>query len=412
MGLDVERCRELFPGLRREVAGKPAVFLDGPAGSQVPRRVIDAMGRYLAENNANCGGPFVTSVATEAMLHDARRAVADFMGVDDADSITFGPCMTALTFSLADSLARTWGPGDEVVVTRLDHDANFTPWIRAADAHGITVRKVDLVREDCTLDMDDLQAKLSPRTRLVAIGAASNAVGSVNPVRRIVDLARGVDAEVFVDAVHLAPHRPIEQESWDADYLTCSAYKFFGPHIGMLWGRRGRMSELPVSNLRPAPDGLPGRWETGTLNHEGVAGTLEAIEYLADLGRTTDDPAMERRAALRTAFRRIREHEDPLCARLLRGIGDLASIKLWGITDPTRLDERVPTLSFTHETLRPAEVAERLGKRGIFVWHGNYYALPVTEALGLEPDGMVRVGLLHYNTADEVDRLCAALGDL
>jgi len=410
MNLNVERCRGLFPGLRREVAGKPAVFFDGPAGSQVPRRVIDAMGRYLAEINANCGGPFVTSASTEAMLQDARRAVADFIGVADADPVTFGPSMTALTFSLADALARTWGSGDEVVVTRLDHDANFTPWIRAAEANGISVRKVGLRRNDCTLDLEDLEAKLSPRTRLVAIGAASNAVGSVNPVRRIVELARAVDAEVFVDAVHLAPHRPIEQESWGADYVTCSAYKFFGPHVGMLWGRRGRMSELPVAKLRPAPDGLPGRWETGTLNHEGIAGTLEAIEYLADLGR--GDPGTERRTALRNAFRQIREHEDSLCTRLLQGIGELGSIKVWGITDPARLDERVPTLSFTHERLRPVEIAERLGERGIFVWHGNYYALPFTEALGLEPDGMVRVGLLHYNTANEVDRLCAALGEL
>lgn len=411
-GFDVERCRRQFPALGRELAGQPVVYFDGPAGSQVPQRVIDAVAGYLGDSNANCGGAFVTSEETDAALAESHRAVADFLGSGDPDLVAFGPNMTTLTLSLARALARTWSPGDEVLVTNLEHDANFTPWVQAAADAGATVRRVEIRREDCTLDMDDLRAKLGPRTTLVAVGAASNAVGTINPVPAIVKLAHEVGARVFVDAVHYAPHAPIDVEAWGCDFLACSAYKFFGPHVGMLWGKRSLMAELPVYKLRPSSDALPERWMTGTQNHEGIAGTRAAIDYLADLGREYGAVTANRRAAVLAAFEVVREYESTLALRLLNGLASLPDVRVYGITDPDRVGERVPTLSFTHARRTPLQIARELGRAGIFVWHGNYYALPLTEALGVEPEGMVRVGLMHYNTSEEVDRLLEAVAGL
>jgi len=405
--LDLTRVRERFPALARRIHGRPAAYLDGPAGTQVPRVVIDAVGAYLAEHNANSGGVFPTSRETDAMLREAHGAAADFLGAEDPETVVFGPNMTTLTLAVSRALARTWKAGDEVVVSRLDHDANVTPWVLAARDAGVTVREIAIRTEDCTLDLEDLASKLGERTRLVAVGAASNAVGTLNPVREIVTRAHGVGAQVFIDAVHLGPHLPIDVAAWDCDFLACSAYKFFGPHVGLLWGRRESLEQLPVYKLRASPDGLPHRWHTGTENFEGIAGTMAAIDYLAGLGGPGD-----RRAALLRAFDAIREHERGLAGRLLRGLSELGSVKVWGIRDPARLDERVPTVSFTHARLQPRAVAEALAAQGIFVWHGNFYALPVTESLDLEPDGMVRVGLVHYNTAEEVDRLLEALRGL
>jgi cysteine desulfurase family protein (TIGR01976 family) len=410
--LDIEASRALFPALSLSVAGRPAVFLDGPAGSQVPRPVIDAVGGYLAGSNANCGGPFATSQATDAMLDAAHRGVADFLGADDADLTVFGPNMTTLTLGLARSLGRMWGSGDEILVSQLDHDANFTPWVQAARDAGATVREIGIRRDDCTLDLDDLRAKLGDATRFVAVGAASNAVGSVTDVRAVADAAHAVGAPVFVDAVHLAPHRAIDIQAWDCDFVACSAYKFFGPHVGMLWGRRRWLEELDAYKLRPAPDSLHGRWMTGTQNHEGIAGTLAAIDYLAGMGRDTEGHPASRRDALLAAFERIERHERDLAEHMLDGLESLDDVRVWGITDRARMDERVATFSFTHRRHKPREIAQRLGAQGIFVWYGNYYALPLTQALGLEPDGMVRVGLLHYNRRDEIDRLIEALGEL
>lgn len=409
--LDVAACRRQFPALAREFDGKPAVYFDGPAGSQTPRRVMDAMVAYMSERNANHGGLFPTSRESDAMLDDARAAAADLLGAKNPREIVFGANMTTLTFALSRALARTWQPGDEIVVTRLDHDANFTPWTLAARDAGATVKHVDVRANDCTLDLDDLQAKLSPRTRLVAVGCASNAVGTVNPVAQITSMAHKVGAQVFLDAVHYAPHRLLDVAGWGSDYLACSAYKFFGPHVGVLWGREQLLASLPAYKVRPASDEVPDRWMTGTQNHEGIAGTLAAIEYLAELGRGAS-PGLSRRHALIAAFARIHAHENQLAERMLAGLAQLPEIRVWGITDPAKFADRVPTFGVSHARLSPTEIAERLGAQGIFVWHGNFYALPLTEALGLEPAGLVRIGLLHYNTVEEIDRLLAALAAL
>ena len=417
--LDVEAGRREFPALARQATGQPAVFLDGPAGSQVPRRVIEAMADYLAHHNANHGGLFATSVESDAMLDAVHQAAATFMGADDPDCTVFGANMTSLTFALSRALARTWQPGDEVLVTRLDHDANVTPWILAARDAGATVRHVEINLDDCTLDLDDLRNKLSPRTKLVAIGAASNAVGTINPVAEICGLAREVGALSYVDAVHLAPHALPDVAAWRCDFAVCSAYKFFGPHLGLLWGRRELLESLPAYKVRPAPESLPGRWMTGTQNHEAIAGLGAAIDYLSELGDAVSSPASDAprsrrstRDRLRAAYEAIVSYERPLSARLIAGLREIDDVRVLGITDPARFTERVSTVSITHRRHAPRVVARRLGERGIFVWHGNFYALEVSTALGLEPQGMVRIGLLHYNTAGEVDRLLAALAEL
>jgi cysteine desulfurase family protein (TIGR01976 family) len=409
MSFDVHYCRRQFPALSRSHNGQPVIYFDGPAGSQTPQCVIDAVSGYLAGTNANQGGVFATSRESDELLAEAHRGVADFLGADDPDTVVFGANMTTLTFALSRALAKTWRPGDEVLVTRSDHDANVTPWVLAARDAEAEVRMVEIHRQDCTLDLTDLEHKLSSRTRLVAIGAASNATGTIHPVAAISQLAHAVGAEVFVDAVHYAPHLLPDVTAFGCDYLACSAYKFFGPHMGVLWGRRERLEALPAYKLRPAPDDLPGRWMTGTQNHEGIAGTLAAIEYLASLGRHLQPSAGSRRDALQAAYRGIEMFERLLLRRLLDGLRDLPQIRVWGIVDPERLSQRVPTVCFTHQRRTPREIAERLSKQGIFVWNGNYYALPLTEALGLEPDGAVRVGLLHYNTLDEVERLLTEL---
>ncbi|MEK6236939.1 MAG: cysteine desulfurase-like protein [Planctomycetales bacterium] len=409
---DVERQRSMFPALSRMTGERPAVFFDGPAGSQVPQQVIDAVSRYLAETNANHGGTFATSVESDQVLDHAQHAAADFLGTADPDLVVFGANMTTLTFSLSRSLSRDWSEGDEIIVSRLDHDANYTPWTSAARDAGATVKHIEVRKEDCTLDMDSLREQLSSRTRLVAVGCASNAAGTINPFQEIIALAHEVGAKVFLDAVHYAPHARLSADDWDCDFLACSAYKFFGPHVGLLWGKREWMTTLPAYQVRPAGNDVPDRWLTGTQNHEGIAGTAAAIEYLADLGRSLQPSAKDRGAALSAAFREITAHEQELCKQLLDGLSQLSSIRVWGITDLESLSHRVPTVSFTHARHAPRQVAEFLAERGIFVWHGNYYALPLTEALDLEPDGMVRIGLLHYNPATEVERLLAALAEL
>ena len=409
----VGSIRDRFPALARSVNGRPAVFLDGPAGTQVPQPVIAAIGEYLANRNANHGGLFATSQESDEMLDETHRAMGDFLGADDPDCVSFGPNMTTLTFALSRSLAKTWNAGDEVIVTRLDHDANVTPWVMAAQDAGAIVRYVDVDPRDCTLDLDDLRDKLSERTRLLAVGCASNATGSINPVREICTWARAVGALTFLDAVHYAPHELLDVSELECDLLVCSAYKFFGPHVGVLWGRRDLLEQLTAYKLRPAPNELPGKWMTGTQNHECLAGTLAAVDYLADLGREiAADAGSSRRNALQAAYTAIREYEQQLAGQLIRGLEQNERIKVWGITDASKLSARLPTVSITHTSLRPAELAARLGERGIFVWHGNYYALQLTESLGLEPDGMVRLGLVHYNTPAEVDRLLEELRNL
>jgi len=410
MTFDIDAVRAQFPALSRQIAGQPAAFLDGPAGSQVPSCVMDAVVGYLRDHNANTHGAFVTSHESDAQLLEAGRAVADLIGCDSEQAIAFGPNMTTLTFAFSRALARTWRPGDEVIVTKLDHDANVSPWVLAARDAGATVRHLPFRPSDTTLDLDALAEALNERTRLVAVGAASNATGTINPLAQIAEMVHGVGAEVFVDAVHYAPHGLIDVAAWDCDYLVCSAYKFFGPHVAMLWGRPQRMATLPAYRVRPAGDELPDRWMTGTQNHEGIVGAHAAIDYLARLG--DPDRELPRRDALTRAFAAIGAYERTLVTRLCEGLSAIDGVQIYCITDPARFDERAPTVSFTHPRFSAQEVAAALGERGIFVWDGNYYAVGVTEALGLEPEGMVRVGMLHYNTAAEVDRCVTAVAEL
>ena len=403
----VARCRAQFPALSREIDGQPVAFLDGAAGSQVPQCVIDAIGDYLANRNANHEGEFATSYESDAMLEDAHQAAADFLGADDPHTVYFGANMTTLTFAFSRALAKTWQPGDEILVSRLDHDGNFSPWQLAARDAGVTVREVAIHPDDCTLDVDDFKSKLTGRTRLVAFCAASNFSGAINPISDLCALAHAAGAQVFVDAVHYAPHRRIDVTAWQCDYLVCSAYKYFGPHVGLLWGRRAHLESLTPYKLRVTTDDLPGRWMTGTQNHEGIAGTLAAINYLAGLAE-----APGRQTALDAAFDAITEYETTLAAHTLRRLHEIDGLQIFGITDEARLDERVPTFTFRHPACPPREMARRLGKAGIFTWHGNYYALPLTEALGIEPEGAVRAGFLHYNTLEEADRLADVLNEI
>ncbi len=409
--LDVTAVRREFPGLSRPgTAGHPAIFFDGPAGSQVPQRVADAMTHWILHENANHGGAFATSRATDDLVQRARTAFADFVGAEDPQEVVFGANMTTLTFHLSRALARTWRAGEEVVVTDSDHDANVTPWVRAAKEAGCHVRTIG-VRPDGSLDVRHAETKIGDRTRLVAVGFASNLSGTIHPVTRIAEIARQRGALCFVDAVHSAPHLRTDVRRLSCDFLVCSAYKFFGPHLGVLWGRRALLEEIEADKVRTSPIHGADKWETGTGNFEGIAGGLAAIEYLARLGRTVGG-AEDRRAALDAAFHAIEPHERELCARLLAGLASIDGVRIVGLADPERVRERCPTVSFTHRTHAPQWIAERLAERHVHCWAGNSYALALTTALGLEPNGVLRLGMLHYATADEVERVLAELRTL
>ena len=410
--LDVTAIRSQFPALDRQVDGRPAVYFDGQAGSQVPQCVIDAISEYLSNRNANHGGVFLTSVESDAMLDAAHRAAADFVGAEDPDCVYFGANMTSLTFALSRALASTWTCEDEVIVCRTEHDANFTPWARAAEDAGANLKHVDLRPDDCSLDLDDLARKITPKTALVAVGAASNAVGTIHPLRKIGEMVHAVGGLFFVDAVHYAPHKLIDVTAWNCDFLACSAYKFFGPHVGMMYGKREHLESLPAYRVRPAGAEIPGCWMTGTQNHECIAGALAAIDYLAGLGANGEPEPGLRRESLTAAYLEIVEYERSLGIRMMEGLAKIPAIRTLGITETSRFYERVPTFSITHDSRKPNEIAKYLAERGIFVWSGNFYAQPLSEALELEPDGMVRIGLLHYNTEEEVDRLIEALVEL
>ncbi len=413
----VQLLREKFPALAREHNGQPVAFFDGPAGTQVPKSVIDAISHYLIHHNANHAGLFKTSLDSDEMLEQAHQAAADLLGAREPETVSFGANMTTMTFAISRAISQTWSPGDEIVLSHLEHDANFTPWILAARDRGVTVKTIDVNPNDCTLRLEQYQENISERTRLVAVGCASNAVGTINPVKQICHWAAQVGAISFLDAVHYAPHALIDVDDWGCDFLACSAYKFFGPHVGMMYGKRELLETFQPYKLRTSPSSIPGRWMTGTQNHECIAGTLAAIEYLASIDQTTsrdtgDQPtATTRRERIASSMNSICIYERGLIATLIAGLQQLPEIKIWGITDPSRLIERLPTLSITHQRFSPKEIATRLADAGIFVWHGNYYALPLTEKLGVEPEGMVRVGLCHYNTHEEVDRLLACLSN-
>ena len=409
--LDLTWVRSQFPSLAQTVNGNPAVFLDGPGGTQVPQRVIDAISDYLATSNANTCGAYATSRRTNAIIDNARAAMADFLGCDP-DEIVFGPNMTTLTYAVSRAIGRELGPGNEIVLTHLDHDANISPW-SALEETGATIRFAEINQEDCTLDMNDLARKVSGHTRLVAVGYASNAVGTINPVKQIVQLANGHGALAYIDAVHYTPHGPIDVRALDCDFLVCSTYKFFGPHMGVLYAKREHLKRLQPYKVRANTEAIPNRWEWGTLNHECIAGITACVDYLADLGRRADPSASTRRAALLASYHAIQKYERNLAERLIRGLLSIPGVKIYGITDSRRFDQRCPTIAVRMAGHTPLELATALGKRGFFTWDGNYYALNLTERLDVEKDGgFLRIGLMHYNTSEEVDRLISALQEI
>ena len=405
--LVLDWIRAQFPSLSRMVNGHPAAFFDGPGGTQVPNCVINAISDYLRTHNANTGGAFATSLETDQTIASARAAMADFLGCD-ADEIVFGPNMTSLTFAISRAIGRELGPGDEILLTHLDHDANISPW-RALEERGVKINFADIHDADCTLDMDSLARQITSRTRLVAVGYASNAVGTINDVKTVIRLAHDAGAMAYIDAVHYAPHGPIDVRELDCDFLACSTYKFFGPHMGVLYGKRQHLARLQPYKLRANTNAVPQRWEWGTLNHECIAGITACVEYLAIVGRSAEQVSTRREAVL-AAYRSIQAHERALMERMLAGLKQIPGLRLYGISDPARLDSRCPTFAIRVEGRTPLELATKLGEQGIFTWDGNYYAVNLTERLGVEQSGgFLRIGLVHYNTKEEVDRVLSAL---
>ena len=419
-GLDVAVLRDHFPALARNVDGQPVAYLDGPGGTQVPRQCIDAMTAYLERSNANHGGAFAASVETDALLAEVHAAGADFLGAHDSDEIVFGPNMTSLTFAVSRSLGRDLRPGDEIVVSRLDHDANVAPWLAVAEDRGATVRWLELSGDRATLDLDRLDRVVSERTKIVAVGLASNALGTVTDVGRVIEAAHAVDAVAYVDAVHAAPHLPIDVATLRVDLLVVSPYKFFAPHLGMLYGRRELLERLTAYRVRPAGDALPGKWEVGTQSHESLAGLLGTFGYLERVGAayggvgTADGGAPDdRRQRLRAAMAAIHSHERGLSLAALERLASVPGIEIHGLADPARVAERVPTFSVTLPGHHPRAIAEHLATRAISTWDGDFYAWELVRALGLDDaGGLLRIGIVHYNTVEEIDRLVQGLREL
>ncbi len=410
---DVATIRARFPGLATLHGGRPMAFFDGPGGTQVPETVIDAVARYYRESNANHRGSFETSRRSDEIVDAAHEALAELLGVD-TNEITLGPNMTTLTFHISRSIAATFEPGDELIVTGLDHQANIDPWLAVARDRNLEVRVWEPRLEDCTLHLDDLEPLLNDRTRLVAVGWASNAVGTINPVAEVSRMAHAVGAWTYVDAVHAAPHLSIDARAVDADFVACSVYKFFGPHVGAVYGKADILERLPTYKVRPATH----RFETGTGNFEGYAGSLAAVDYLAWVGeRFGGSPdgteagrgGAGRRPELVAAMTAIRAYELDLYRHLARGLEAIPGIRIHGITDPASFERRTPTAAITISGVTPQAAAAALGADGIAVWDGDFYATSLIERLGLAPDGVLRIGLTHYNTTDEVDRLLAGL---
>jgi cysteine desulfurase family protein (TIGR01976 family) len=411
---DVDALRAEFPALARELGGRPVAFLDGPGGTQVPQRVIDAIVGYYRDSNANTDGAFATSALSDAIIAETHAAVADFVGAADPHEIKIGQNMSSLTLHIGRCIGATLGPGDEIIVTTLDHEANVSTWKAMAADRGVTVHQVDIRPDDVTLDLEDLEAKLSPKTKLVAVGYASNAVGTVNPVKEIVARAHEVGALSFIDAVAYAPHGPIDVQDLDTDFLVTSVYKWFGPHQGALYGKAAILDSLPAFKVRPAHD----RFETGTQSFESMAGTLAATDYLRDIGRNYGDVTgapgasggSERRRELVAAMVAIADYERALVTRLIDGLEAIRGVRIYGITDRARFAERVPTVSIAIDGVTPRDAAETLGAQGIYAWDGDFYATGLIERLGrADQGGVLRLGLVHYNTAAEVDRVLEAL---
>lgn len=410
---DVSAIRSQFPALQQQIDGRAPVYLDNPGGTQVPQAVIDAMTRYLIEANSNTHGPFHTSQLTDETIDGARAAMADMLNTVP-EQIVFGPNMTTLTFNLSRAIGATLSAGDEVVVTKMDHDANISPWLLMARDAGASVRWVDFDPESGRLDMDSMAAAITPKTKVVACVYASNALGTVNDVARVAEMAKAVGAYSFIDAVQYAPHGPVDVQALGCDFLACSAYKFFGPHAGILYGRADLLNSLPAYKVRPASDKAPDRWETGTKNHEGLAGITAAVDYLAWVGDQfgadhNADGLNGRRGSIRRGMKAIAAYERMLSAHLIDGLQAIPNITVAGITEHDAITDRVPTAICDVAGHDPADVSRRLGEQGFYLWAGHYYAIAVMERLGRTGPGMVRIGPVHYNTVEELDRLLAAL---
>jgi cysteine desulfurase family protein (TIGR01976 family) len=408
MPLDLPAIRQQFPSLDR-----PVIFLDNPAGTQISKPSLERINRYLLECNANHEGLFETSRRSDEILHEAHAAMADFLNASRPEEITFGNNMTTLTLHISRSLARTLQPGDNLLVTRLDHDANISPWMLIAEDKGCNLLWVDIDVEQGTLDLDDFARALEKRPKIAAFGYASNLLGTVNPVKKLTRMAHEAGALVYIDAVQYAPHGPIDVQDIGCDFLVCSSYKFFGPHAGTLYGRYDLLNELKAYKVRPASDELPYKFETGTQNHEGIAGVLGALEYLEWLGRqfgAAQEAAWKeagfsgRRLELKKGMSAMQAYEKQLSQKLIGIVESVRGTRIHGITDLERLDERVPTVSFTVPGKDPAHIAKEIGRHGIYVWNGHNYALAIVERMGLlEAGGMVRVGPVHYNTLEELE---------
>ena len=416
MSFDLEAIRERFPGLKR-----PAIFFDNPAGTQVAQRALERMTDYLIHTNANRGGEFATSRESDAVVSQARQATADFLNASHPEEIIFGPNMTTLTLHLSRSIARTLEPGDTIVVTHLDHDANITPWTLIAADRGCNVAWVDFGVEDGTLLMESYAAALAQKPKLVALGYASNALGTINPIKEMTQMAHQAGAWVYIDAVQYAPHGPIDVKDLDVDFLSCSAYKHFGPHIGFLYGRYDFLDEMMAYKVRPASNELPWKFESGTQSWEGIAGVLGALEHLEWIGTEfgSDYEARYeglydgRARHLKQGMAAIQAYEYELSRKLLETLQQIPGLRIYGLDDLQRVEERVPTVAVNLEGKHPRHVAKLLDERNIFVWNGNFYALSVTERLGVEDSGgVVRIGAAHYNTFDEIELLGEALEEI
>jgi len=419
MPYELDRVRDQFPALAIADDGVPRIYFDNPAGTQVPVQVIEAMRSCLVESNANVHGYFQTSRNADAVIAYARDAMADLLNAPSSDDIVFGQNMTTITLHLSRSIGRLFEPGDEIVLSRMDHDANVAPWLLMARDHDLVVKWLPFSSTSFEFDLADLQPLLSDRTRLVCVGAASNLIGTINDVTAICKAARDIGALTYIDAVQAVPHIPIDVQAIGCDFLVCSAYKFFGPHQGILWGRRELMQRLDAFKVRPAADDLPDRFETGTQSHEGMAGTAAAVDYLAWVGKGMAQDYLARHAhfegrrqLVHAALDCLFDYESSLSARLIDGLQAIPDVTVQGITDASRFDRRVPTVSFTCKSRSPDDIARQLAQQNIFVWSGDVYAVEAARALDiLDSGGAVRVGPVHYNTIDEVDRTLNVLSD-
>ncbi|MDE2853677.1 MAG: cysteine desulfurase-like protein [Chloroflexota bacterium] len=413
MTFHAEAIRPLFPSLNHD--GTAPIFLDNPAGTQVPRPVMDAVTQYYLTMNANSGGAFATSRRSDEMTQMTRERMADFLNASSPSEIIIGPNMTTLCFSLSRAISPLLSAGDEIVLTRMDHDANIAPWLQIARERNLTVKWVDIRRDDCTLDMDSLEEALSERSKIVATVHASNAVGTINPVKQIAGMARAVGAWHVVDAVQSAPHVPIDVLELGCDFLLCSSYKFYGPHLGIMWGRRDLLDSLPASKVRPAKDTAPHRWETGTPSFETWNGLLACLVYWERLGKEYGDADMPRYAGRRLNLKRglaaVSAYERTLVAALIDGLSAIPGVAIAGITDGAKLEQRVPTVAMVKNGHDPADIAHYLARENVYVWSGDYYALEIMKRIE-RPNGMVRIGIGQYNTLDEINKVLNLLDDL